>query len=141
MEEKTVTNENMTIEQDVAVPDGMLLTVAGRLVQDDGHGRLLELMDAAYEQTDRVCVSIVGRAPYELFLGDHVQSDGALRLAQDIDVLVGGTVRHSHDGDGLVEWRGGHLLGSRRTERFRIDGRAAKIEYEDVMSSLPSYEK
>jgi len=133
----------MTISESPSAPEGMLLTVADRIVADDGHGRLVQLFDEAYElQNDHVVVSIVDREPFQLFLGDHVNADGSIDLTDGLRVLVGGTIAEPrHDGDGIVAWCGGHTIGVHRTERFRIDGLAATIQLEDAMANIPAYEK
>ena len=38
------------------------------------------------------------------------------------------------DGDGIIDWRGGHTIGNQRTTRFRIDGYAATIIIEDPLA-------
>lgn len=134
---------DMTLTEHPSTPEGMLATPAGRIVADDGHGRLVQLFDEAYElQNDHVVVSIVGREPFQLFLGDHLNADGSVDLTDDVRVIVGGTIeKPRHDGDGIVAWCGGHTIGVHRTERFRIDGLAATIQLEDVMANIPAYEK
>lgn len=138
MEEKFM---ELTLTEDPNTPAGMLTTPAGRIVLDDGHGRLVQLLDEAYElHNDHVVVSIVGRDPYQLFVSDHLLADGSVELADDIRVLVGGTIAEPRDdGDGLVVWCGGHTIDNVRTERFRIDGYAARIQVEDVMANVPPY--
>jgi hypothetical protein len=120
-----------------ATPEGMLSTLGHGLVADDGHGRLLQLLDEVYElRNDHVVVSIVDREPFQLFVGDHVGADGSIRLAEDLVVMPGGTVETADgSGDGLISWRGGHVVDDRRMELFRIDGRAAILRFEDVMAN------
>jgi len=134
---------DMTLTERPGTPEGMLATPAGRIVADDGHGRLMQLLDEANElRNDHVVVSIVGREPYQLFVGDHVQQDGSIVLAKGLVVMPGGTIKTpGEDGDGVIAWCGGHTVGIHRTERFRIDGRAATIQLEDVMANIPAYEK
>ena len=48
------------------VPEGMLSTPHDRILKDDGYGRLVQLLDEAYElHNHSVTVSIVGRDPFE----------------------------------------------------------------------------
>lgn len=120
------------------VPEGMLSTPHDRILKDDGYGRLVQLLDEAYElHNHSVTVSIVGRDPFELPIRDHdyVAADGSVRLASDIVVMPDASIRDPRDdGDGVIDWRGGHTIGDQRTTRFRIDGRAATIVIEDPLA-------
>lgn len=125
------------------LPKGSLRTACGRLVEDDGHGRLMAALDEAYEMhNDRVSVSITGRAPFDLKLGGHVHGDGRIHLAADIDILPGGKVRPSRMNlDDAIAWCGSHTVDGVRTEKFRIDGHATRITFADPVSQIPAYEK
>lgn len=134
--------EDMTLTASPTTPEGMLSTPAGRILDDDGHGRLVQLLDEAYElHNDHVVVSIAGREPFQLFVGDHLEADGSVLLADDLRILVGGGIQDPKSDDGIIAWCGGHVIGTLRTERFTIDGKAATIVLEDAMANIPAYEK
>lgn len=120
------------------VPEGMLSTPHDRILKDDGYGRLVQLLDEAYElHNDSVTVSIVGRDAFELPIRnrDYVRADGSVRIASDLVVMPDASIRRPrHDGDGVIDWRGGHTIGDRRATRFRIDGFAAVIEIRDPLA-------
>ena len=120
------------------VPEGMLSTPHDRILKDDGYGRLVQLLDEAYElHNDSVTVSIVGRDAFELPIRDrdYIADDGSVRLASDLVVMPDASIRDPrHDGDGVIDWRGGHTIGDQRTTRFRIDGYAATIVIEDPLA-------
>lgn len=134
--------EDMTLTASPTTPEGMISTPSGRILNDDGHGRLVQLLDEAYElHNDHMVVSIVGREPFQLFVGDHLEADGSVVLADDLRILAGGAIQDPQSDDGIVAWCGGHVVGTLRTERFRIDGKAATIVLEDAMANIPAYEK
>jgi hypothetical protein len=129
---------DLQLTTDTPVPDGMLTTPHDRILKDDGYGRLVQLLDEAYElHNQSVTVSIVGHDPFELPIADrdYVAADGSVRLADDLVIMPDASVESSRDdGDGVIDWRGGHTVDDRRTTRFRIDGRAATIVIEDPLA-------
>lgn len=128
--------QDATIQDTPTTPEGMLSTPAGRILPDDGHGRLLQALDEAYELGNaHVETTIADSPPFLTPVGRHVRPDGAVVLTDALTVLPGGAVEDPRQHDGLVAWRGGHVTGDVRTEMFLIDGRAATLVFDDPLAA------
>ncbi len=114
-------------------PAGMIETAAGRMLADDGHGRLLAALDEAHEMNDHVGISLLGPTPrtWAFFTGDHVATDQSVDLGKDLVILADSTIGGT-DG-GIIAWRGGHTMpNGDRLERFTLDGVAMTLTWSDA---------
>ena len=128
-----------TITSEAPVPEGMIRLPSRLVVQDDAHGRLMQLYEEAYElHNDDLLVSIVGREPFRLHLGGFIRESAAgprIAIADDIVVLRGGLIESPRiDGSGRASWCGGHSLDGRVIVRFNLDGRATTFEYANPLA-------
>lgn len=122
----------MEITMSPPVPEGMIATAAGRIVADDGYGRLLAALDEAHEVTDHVGVTLLGDhgGTWAFFTGDHLERDGTLHLGSDDPFVVFPDATVTGDLQGAIDWRGGHTMDDgARTERFTVAGVAMTLTW------------
>ena len=125
----------MELTMRAPVPTGSIETAAGRIVGDDGYGRLLAALDEAHEVTDHVGVTVLGDrgGTWAFFTGDHLERDGTLHVGGENPFVVfpDSTVVGSQEGS--IRWCGGHTMGDgARTERFNVGGVAMTLTWQDA---------
>ena len=122
----------MELTMRAPVPAGMIETAAGRIVADDGYGRLLAALDEAHEVTDHVGVTLLGEqgGTWAFFTGDHLERDGTLHVGGEDPLIVNTDSTLAGARFGEIRWCGGHTMADgARTVRFNVAGAAMTLTW------------
>lgn len=116
--------KDMTLTSEPETPAGMIRTACGRLVPDTGHGRLLALLDEAFElHNEHVNVTVGGIT--SRFPLSHDLPAGDVELAPGLTAS-----------DGATETLGRRSVDGRATAEVLVDGHDATLGWDDH-HSLP----
>lgn len=113
---------DMTLTTREPVPAGMLETACGRLLPDTGHGRLLALLDEAYELHNGHVLVSTKAGDSRLALTNSLP-EGDVALAPGLTARVGATEVLAH-----------RSLNGRAHAVVRVDGTKVLLRWDDPYS-------